>query len=280
MSLQMDISFVCECGELVEDIVYVQDPDFSAEKNKDSQTDTWQEIYCVSCDKEHIIQVTNTFYGAMASGNYGDMEVSYGMPYFPDDEQEELSWVIDSKDQLEIFKAQISSVESLLALDLDADLKFNLLVMLYGHVVAAVEAYLSSTFIHCVTNSEALVRKLVETDPTFSKRTFTLKEIFEERESIKITVANYLKDLIFHDLKKVKPMYRDVLNYDFGDISWLFKAVQVRHHCAHRAGYDKSGNKVDLSSEIIRGLVEKSVELVEKLDVRAKEVEFDNTLPF
>ena len=202
------------------------------------------------------------------------------MPYFPEDEQDELNWVIESQDQIDVCKAQISSVESLLSLDIQDDVQFSMHVMLYGHVVAAVEAYLSSTFIHNVTNSEALVRKLVETDPTFSKRTFTLKEIFEKRESIKLTVANYLKDLIFHDLKKIKPMYRDVFEYDFGDISWLFQAVLIRHHCVHRAGYDKEGNKIEVSNEILRDLVSKSVELVEALEVRAKEIEFDNKLPF
>lgn len=280
MSLQMDISFACECGEHVEEIVYVQDPDFSAEKNKDSQTDSWQEVYCSSCDKEYTIQVTNTFYGAMASIDYGDIDINYGMPYYPEDEQEELNWVIESQNQIDVFKTQISSVESLLSVEIEGDAKFSMHVMLYGHVVAAVEAYLSSTFIHNVTNSERLIRKLVETDPTFSKRTFTLKEIFEKRESLKLTVANYLKDLIFHDLKKIKPMYRDVFEYDFGDISWLFQAVLVRHHCVHRAGYDKDGNKIEVSDEVLRNLVSKSLELVEALEVRAKEIEFDNKLPF
>ncbi|AGN11349.1 hypothetical protein [Simiduia agarivorans] len=280
MSLLMNISFDCECGEHVNEIVYVQPPDFSAEKTKDSQTDSWQEVYCPSCDKEYTIQVTNTFYGAMASTDSGNIDINYGNPYYPGDDQDELNWVIESQNQIDIFKAQISSVERLLSIEIEGDAKFSMQVMLYGHVVAAVEAYLSSTFIHNVTNSDRLIRKLVETDPTFSKRTFTLKEIFEKRESIKLTVANYLKDIIFHDLKKIKPMYRDVFEYDFGDISWLFQAVLVRHHCVHRAGYDKDGNKIEVSDEVLRDLVFKSVELVEALEVRAKEIEFDNELPF
>lgn len=278
--MQMDISFSCDCGEEIDTTVYVPMPNFEAEKNKDSASENWEEIYCDSCGKEHEAYVTNTFYAADCSINNGDTEVNYGMPYFPDDEQEELNWVIESQDQIDIFKAHISSVESLLSLDVNDEVKFSMLVMLYGHVVAAVEAYLSSTFIHNVTNSERLIRKLVETDPAFSKRTFTLKEIFEKQESLKLTVANHLKDLIFHDLKKIKPMYRDVFEYDFGDISWLFQAVQVRHHCVHRAGYDKDGKKIEVSDEKLRELVAKSVELVDALEVRAKEIEFDNKLPF
>ena len=48
---------------------------------------------------------------------------------------------------------------------------------------------------------------------------FTLKEIFEKQEGLKLTVATYLKDLIFHDLKKVKPMYKEVLDCEFRDIA-------------------------------------------------------------
>lgn len=75
---------------------------------------------------------------------------------------------------------------------------------------------------------------------------FTLSQLFKEREQIKDTVAKYLHDLIFHDLKKIKPMYKDVLGHDFGDISWLFKAVAKRHDCVHRAGHDKDGTPMVL----------------------------------
>ena len=116
MNLQMDISFVCECGEHVEDIVYVQDPDFSAEKNKDSQTDSWQEVYCASCDKEYIVQVTNTFYHAMASIDCGDVNLSFGTPYYPENETDELYWYIDNKTQHEILLNHLKSVRVLLGL--------------------------------------------------------------------------------------------------------------------------------------------------------------------
>jgi len=276
----MDVSFSCECGETIETTVYVPEPNFMAEKNKDSGSDHWEEIYCDSCEKEHEVYVTNTFYAANCSIDNGDTEVSYGMPYYQDEEQEELSWVIESKSQIDTFHSQIQSVEKLLNADVDQDTKFSLLVMLHGHVVAAVEAYLASTFIHKVTNSEELTKKLVETDPTFSKRTFTLKEIFEKQENLKLTVATYLKDLIFHDLKKVKPMYKDVFGHDFGDISWLFQAILIRHHCVHRAGLDKEGNKVEISDTSVLDLVSKSIELINAVEEKANKIDESSDWPF
>lgn len=184
----------------------------------------------------------------------------------------ELEWQIDHLSQIDIFQRQIISVEKLLEVDLDGETEFSLLVMLHGHVVAAVEAYLSSTFIHKVTNSEWLTRKLVETDPAFSKKKLTLKELFEEHEKVKFTVAEYLRDLIFHDLKKIKPMYFQVIGYDFGDISWLFQAIRTRHHCVHRAGLDKEGNEVELSASSIKDLVAHSSKLINDVENHVREM--------
>ncbi|MCU8260539.1 hypothetical protein M2G94_21420, partial [Vibrio vulnificus] len=187
--------------------------------------------------------------------------------------QDELEWYIHSQSQVGVFSTQIQSVRALLNVQVYNETQFSLLVMLHGHTVASLESYLASKFIQNVTNSEELIRKLVETDPTFSKMKFTLKEIYEKQESLKLTVATYLKDLIFHDLKKVKPMFKDVLGCDFGDISWLFSAVNLRHHCVHRAGLDKEGNRIDISVESVRQLVEKSELLVHSIENQLAQVE-------
>lgn len=187
-------------------------------------------------------------------------------------EIEELERYIYSESQIGIFHSQIINIEKLLEVDIGNEILFSLLVMLHGHVIASVEAYLASTFIHKVTSSEDLTRKLVETDPFFSKKKFTLKEIFVQQENLKLTVAAYLKDLIFHDLKKVKSMYNGVLDTDFGDISWLFEAVTTRHHCVHRAGLDKDGNKVELSVNSIKELIANSFQLVNEIEEKIGQI--------
>jgi len=181
--------------------------------------------------------------------------------------QGQLEWYIYKQSQRGIFNSQMVNVEELLHVDLTGDeATFSLLVMLHGHVVASLEAYLAGTFIHKVTNSNQLIRKLVETDPYFSNMKFTLKEIFEKKEKLKLTVADYLQNLIFHDLKKVKPMFKDVLDCDFGDISWLFSAVIKRHHCVHRAGLDRDGNRIELTVDSIRDLIYMSNKLIKKIE--------------
>ncbi len=163
----------------------------------------------------------------------------------------------EDKDHYQILQKHFTSIDSIVELDVSPEVQFSLLVMLHGHVISALEGYLAGKFIHVVTNSEELIRKLVETDPEFSKQKFSMKEIFEKKDSLKITVSTYLKNLIFHDLKKIKPMYKEVLAHDFGNISWLFKDVEIRHDCVHRAGYDKENNKVNISVDSIKGMLSK-----------------------
>lgn len=189
-----------------------------------------------------------------------------------DPEEDELEWEVDHSDQMEMFNKQVSEIPKILQIDIKGNTQFNLLVMLHAHVVSALEHFLSTTFIHRVTNSDKLIRKLIETDPEFGNRKFTVNEIYAQHSNIRSTVAEYLKGIIFHDMRKVKPMYSEVLGYDFGDISWLFKAVRVRHDCVHRAGYSKEGEAISLSIESINELVKNCRILAKSIDSHVQEL--------
>lgn len=205
----------------------------------------------------------------LTSGSY----VSLSQWDLEDPEEDELEWEVDNSDQLEMFNKQLAQIPEILRINITGDAQFSLLVMLHAHVVSALEHFLSTTFIHRVTNSEKLTRKLIETDPEFGSRKFTVNEIYAQYNNIKSTVAAYLKGIIFHDMRKVKPMYAEVLSYDFGDISWLFRAVIVRHDCVHRAGYDKEGNPVTVSVESIKELVKSCRNLAGTIDAHVQELE-------
>ena len=167
----------------------------------------------------------------------------------------EYEWYLNSKSPHGTFLKEVRNIKNLLNVETDSEAYFSLLVMSHAHTVASLEAYLASTFIQTVTNSDLFIRKLVESDPVFSKTKFTLKEVYEKHENIKVTVAMHLKDVIFHKVDKVKPMFKDVLGIDFGNIEWLAKAVSLRHHCVHRAGIDKDGERINLSADSINYLI-------------------------
>lgn len=280
MGLLMDVSFACECGVVVEETVHVPDPDFSAERSRDSQSTSWDELYCSNCGNEYTIEICNTFSGAIASLEQDEINLNYSMPYYPEEDADDFFWHTESKTHYDIFQAHLKSVRTLLDVDVPDEIRFNLWVMLHGHLVSAIEGYLAGVFIQKVTNSEELTRKLIETDPEFSKRTFSLKEIFERQSSLKSTVATYLKELIFHDLKKIRPMFKAVLGHDFGDIAWLFKDVLKRHDCVHRAGYNKDGEEIDVSRDSVYILLANVERLAGSVEETVRRLDEPDDLPF
>jgi len=178
------------------------------------------------------------------------------------DDYEYDSWLVFGKSRTDIFNEIVFSIQEVLKTNYSEPAKRNILVMAHGHIVASIEAFLSTTFIDHTLSSEEKIRLLVESDPEFSKRTFTVKEIFTKKENLTSEVSLYLHGLIFHNIEKIKPMYKSVFGIDFGDIGWLKKAIVLRHHCVHRAGYDKDGNEVDLQIEDIEGLINNCSKLV------------------
>lgn len=182
---------------------------------------------------------------------------------------DELIWDISSSEQLGNLLSNLDSGKKLLETVASSEDQFHFLVMLHAHIVASIEAFLSSTFIHTVTNSEQLIRKIVEAEPHFNEQKISFGEIYKKHEDIQSIVGDYLKGLIFHKIKMVRRLYKSVLNIELGDISWLSGAITIRHHCTHRAGYDKQGKRVVLTVESTKELINKSIELGVEINTKA-----------
>lgn len=253
--MKIDVSFFCKCGSLVQVTMPCPEPDYTAERNKDSYVETDDSIDCEECGENYEVSIMNSFGGATVSVDGGSIDSNIDGPYYDQDDADENYWREEPSEQLRVLNRHLDSAQELLKLDVGTDNEFSLNVMIYGHVVAATEGFLSSVFIKTTVGSEDLIRRLVETDPEFSEMKFSMSQLFEKRESIKDTVAGYLQKLIFHDLKKVKPMYKSVLGHDLGDIGWLFKAVSKRHDCVHRAGYGKDEEPVTFDEDEVAILI-------------------------
>lgn len=251
-----------------------------AERNKDSDSEANESVDCENCGESHEILITNSFGGANVSVGSGDTDVNFYFPYYDEDDTDVEFWNEAPPEQLRILNMHLDSAIELLQLQVCQETSFSLNVMIYGHVVAATEGFLSSVFIKTTTTHEELIQRLLETDPKFADMKISMSELFRKRESIKETVASYLRDLIFHDLKKVKPMYKSVLRHDLGDISWLFKAVSKRHDCVHRAGYDKDGNQLTFVEGEIKALIQNVRALCTSIMVTVTELEKNQSPPF
>ncbi|MCK6599925.1 MAG: hypothetical protein L6Q37_16290, partial [Bdellovibrionaceae bacterium] len=257
-SLVMDVSFECDqCSQHVEAIVYVPDPNFMAEKNKDSTVEVEAEIYCDRCGHEHAIIVSNTFYSATCyfqddPGKY----IDHGFPYYNRNELQELQWIIESNEHREVLYKQLDIVKELKeSIQVSSILSASLNIMIYAHIVAAIEGYLSASYIHTVLNSKALFNRLCFTDPQLKDLKFDICDLLNKENLIEEHVSKYLNDVIFHRVDKIKLMFKSVLDHDFGDLGWFGKAVSIRHDCVHRAGITKERESINIKDEEIDELI-------------------------
>lgn len=257
------------------------EPNYMAERNKDSYVETDDSVDCEECGENYEVSIMNSFGGADVSVDGGRIDTNFNGPYYDkDDADDESYWREEPSEQLRILNRHLDSARELLKLDVGPNNVFSLNVMIYGHVVAATEGFLSSVFIKTTVGSEDLIKRLVETDPEFSGMKFSMSQLFEKRESIKDTAAGYLQKLIFHDLKKVKPMYKSVLGHDLGDIGWLFKAVSKRHDCVHRAGYDKDQKPLTFAEDEVAILIQDVRNMCQSVMDSVTKLEENQSNPF
>ena len=241
--------------------------EWDVDTNESSDGLIYDYIYTFRDDSN--LEILKKIQGIDIEGRYVYLQPWESDYYESDYYESEIAWYIESPKQLSVLENHLNSIISLTKIVVDEPTKIDLFVMLHAHVIAAMEEFLSGTFIHEITNSDELMKKLIETDPKIGEKKLTLKDIYKENEKIKTTVAKYLKttvakylnDLTFHRLNKTKEMYKQVLDIDFENIGWFFKAIKVRHHCVHRAGSDKEGKRVNITKESIIKLVDDCKEL-------------------
>jgi len=165
------------------------------------------------------------------------------------------------------FLTSIERVEQLLANPpVNYSLRLAFTNMLYVAVITAFETYLSDVLIGFVSMYPMLMRRLVETAPEFRARKFELREIYSRFEGIDEEARNYLLDLTYHNVAKVRQLYAAVLEVDFPDLTQIGQAVQRRHDIVHRGGKTRTGEVRHASSEEIVALAKTVAAFVAGID--------------
>ena len=204
------VKFFCpECGEqVVSDSLYVPSPDFAAEHNSDSMN---FESYEVECDCGHTFEVT--IYNAMYGGDVevdGVDEVEVEEEYTEEDIDYE-NYVFDITP--ENLTDVLNEVETL-----SAPTKEYLYRQLYADAITSMEAFLSSTLLKVVLSTNECKRKFVEKYLPYRDEHIAFSDIYERMDKIDATILETLRGLMYHNLGKIKPIYKDVLDVDLGDI--------------------------------------------------------------
>ena len=144
--------------------------------------------------------------------------------------------------------------------------------MLFVNVVTALETYLSDAFINTVVPNQALMRRFIEGTPEFQSEKITLSDIFKAIEEVEQKAKSYLADVVWHNLQRVKPMYKDTLGIDFPkDIGDIFRAIIKRHDIVHRNGKTKSGDEILIQQQDIIDLVAAVESFTQYIDTQLSE---------
>ena len=186
----------------------------------------------------------------------------------PEDYQDiYIDTILCSNEYFDSFDNCIAHVREILQTNIDGAARDHLLGLLFVNVITAIETYLSDAFINTVLNNKMFLRKFVENCPEFNKRTFILSDLFKKHESIKTEVQDYLLAQMWHNIKKVKPMYKSTLDVDFpNNLREIFLSIKIRHDLVHRNGKDKDGEVVNIRSEDVAKLIDEASSFINHIN--------------
>ncbi|AOW14542.1 hypothetical protein LPB72_05985 [Hydrogenophaga crassostreae] len=187
----------------------------------------------------------------------------------------ELSFVVVHRnDPMRFLMSRLAQIDAVLALQttiFEADL---ICQMMHSSLIAALEAYLGDMSTYWICHDQSALRRFVSRNKDFKARTLTLDTVFDRFDALESEVRQYLQDLIWHRLDKVKPIVQASLDIVVPDIGELMKEVVIRHDIVHRAGRTREGTLVTVLIDDVRR-VRNTVEAFAK----AIETELDRRFP-
>ena len=165
------------------------------------------------------------------------------------------------------FSSAIIDISHLLETDIKTYVPPCFFRMLYVNVVTALETYFSDAFINIVLNNSDLLRQFIETTPEFKTRKVSVADVFRAAETAKLRARTSLINIVWHNIDRVRIMYRDTLGIRFPD-EWkeIARAVNIRHDIVHRNGKTTDGNEIHIGPGDVSDLVRLVEEFVQSID--------------
>lgn len=190
--------------------------------------------------------------------------------YYDYDEQFEA--ITNNSEFFETFINEIKNLRELNDYKFEANESIDgtLRRQLYVGVIATMETYLSDAFIITTLKSPEYKEKFVKTFKDFKDISFSLTDLFDQYKDVDNICKKALLDLIYHNLPKIKGIYKDTLGIDLGNIAEPYKAVKVRHNLVHRNGKNKEGQHFVVTKEIISDLIDKIENFIFIIDEQIK----------
>lgn len=249
MSGRVDISFKCpKCGETVYKKNYpLCEPNWAEDKAIDRIADSGDYVCCEQCGNEIYLDIYND-YGDIWIYNNDLEELNYeNVRYDADDDFFE--WYSKSNEFYEDFNDSITEYKTILKSNYAKDNQ-SILKMVDASIVSAMETFLGDVLISMVKKNEKYLLNASKNLKDFKDEKITISEILECPECAKLKIINGLRGLLYHNLPKVKMVYKLILEIDIkGDLQPLMQIVSRRHDIIHRNGKNNNGEMFCFSKE-------------------------------
>ncbi len=264
------IMFLCpECEDASKVDVEVPELNISSDRFSEHYSEGWVEITCPNCECCFDADATCYYHGSeIKLHDYEQQSFSGDGPMYSSSEEDDY-WhgYIPPEGSYEIFRVTYSQVLALLKQHVEVDDDEQIFTrMLFSQLISAMEAFLSDTLITNVIGSDEATKALLSKDKHANQQKFSIRAFAENPKLVEETLKKYLLDILYHNLAKVRFLYSAALNLDIflneDDENALLKAVDYRHDCVHRNGYDKDGKKLDFFTKVY---VEEVGEAIERM---------------
>lgn len=171
---------------------------------------------------------------------------------------EKLRQIIDEKTSIYgEFKNSIQVIKSLMKIEPeDPDLRQKLLYLFHINIITTMETFFTDALIKSVNKEKIVQKRLLSESKEFNEKKYKLSDSIEIFENLKDFIGKVLSKTSFHDIWKVKDLYKKVLNVNFPEkLDAIIKAVNIRHIIVHRNGKNADGSKVIMNANDIYNLI-------------------------
>ncbi|MXN63278.1 hypothetical protein GR183_00040 [Stappia sp. GBMRC 2046] len=265
---ETDVRFECPvCGKYAETSAEVPEPNWgAAEKMSDLTSEDQTEVVCNHCKTAFSAYVYNSSSSCdVTLDEHPDTVVDADMAFFspPDEDWTETDIPANPYD---VFMQSYHHTGDILADHGGDDGSHLINRMVFAQQVGAMEAYLGDTLKNRVNEKPEAMLRLLEADKELAKQRFGLAEIAAKPEIVSEAVAQYLRSILYHNLPKVDFLYRTALEVTVlrsdADKAKLMKAINYRHDCIHRNGFDKDGAQL---TKFTKAYVQETADLIKSL---------------
>lgn len=173
---------------------------------------------------------------------------------------------------ISILNEQLSTLKKLLA---RFESSHAISTMIHASAISNLESYLSKKLIPLIANDRYLnIQKAYGNQMcSTEQKIFSISDIVNNQLTPSKVLRNTLIGKSFHDVKFVSNLLKKVFSLDISSESknWLSNAVEIRHDCVHRSGYDQSHKRVPINKESNYTLIEKVKLLAQRLEAELPE---------